>query len=44
VYIIKNATAQLVVIPKEDFQKCFQQRKGRWVKYVESQWDYFEGD
>jgi hypothetical protein len=23
--IMKNATAQLVAIPKEDFQKCFQQ-------------------
>jgi hypothetical protein len=42
--IKKNATAQLVAIPKEDFQKCFQQCKDCWVKCVESQGDYFEGD
>jgi hypothetical protein len=38
--IMKNATAQLVAIPKEDFQ----QWKDHWVKCVESQGDYFEGD
>jgi hypothetical protein len=42
--IMKNTTAQLVAIPKEDFQKCFRQWKDRWVKCVESQGDYFEGD
>jgi hypothetical protein len=42
--IMKNATAQLVAIPNEDFQKCFQQWKCRWVKCVESQGDYSEGD
>jgi hypothetical protein len=39
--IMKNTTAQLVAIPKEDFQKCFQQWKDCWVKFVESQGDYF---
>jgi hypothetical protein len=42
--IMKNATARLVAIPKEDFQKCFQQWKERWVKCVESQGGCFEGD
>lgn len=42
--IMKNATAQLVAIPKQDFQKCFQQWKNRWIKCVESQGAYFEGD
>jgi transposase len=42
--IMKNATAELVAIPKEDSQKCFQQWKDCWVKCVESQGDYFEGD
>jgi hypothetical protein len=31
---MKNATAQLVAISKEDFQKCFQQWKDHWVKCV----------
>jgi hypothetical protein len=42
--IMKNVTAQLLAIPKQDFQKCFQQWKDRWVKCVESQGNYFKGD
>jgi hypothetical protein len=42
--IIQNATAQLHTIPKQAFQKCFQQWKDLWAKYVESQGAFFEGD
>jgi hypothetical protein len=30
--IMRNATAQLNTIPKDAFQKCFQQRRDRWDK------------
>jgi hypothetical protein len=39
-----NATAQLNTIPKNAFQKCFQQWHDRWNKCVHYQGDYFEGD
>jgi hypothetical protein len=42
--IIQNTTKQLRSLPEEAFQKCFQQWKERWTKYVESQGAYFEGD
>jgi transposase len=42
--IMRNATAQLNTIPKDAFQKCFQQWRDRWDKCVHYQWDYFEGD
>ena len=42
--IMRNATAQLYVIPQEAFQKCFQQWQDRWKKCVHYQGDYFEGD
>ena len=42
--IMQNATAQLYSIPKEAFQKCFQQWGERWQKCVQSQGEYFEGD
>ncbi|PNF29631.1 hypothetical protein B7P43_G16519, partial [Cryptotermes secundus] len=42
-YIIQNTMAQLHAIPKA-FQNCFQGLKGCWVKCVESQGAYFEGD
>lgn len=32
---MENMTPQLVAIPIEDFQKCFQQWKSRMVKDVE---------
>jgi hypothetical protein len=31
--IMRNATAQLNMIPQEAFQKCFQQWQDRWKKY-----------
>jgi hypothetical protein len=42
--IMQNATAQLITIPKDAFQKCFQQWQKRWEKCVHYQGDYFEGD
>lgn len=42
--IMQNATDHLRAIPKEDFQRCFQQWQKRWEKCVAAQGDYFEGD
>ena len=42
--IMRNATAQLYMIPQEAFQKCFQQWQDCWKKCVHYQGDYFEGD
>ena len=42
--IMRNATAQLYMIPQEAFQKCFQQWQDRWKKCVHYQGDYYEGD
>ena len=42
--IKSNAMKRLLVIPKTDFEKCFQQCKVRWAKYVQTQGTYFEGD
>ncbi|PNF32541.1 hypothetical protein B7P43_G02465 [Cryptotermes secundus] len=42
--IVRNATARLIIIPKDAFQKCFQQWRKRWEKCVHYQGDYFEGD
>jgi transposase len=41
--IMWNAMKELRSLP-EAFQKCFQQWKERWAKFVESQGSYFEGD
>jgi hypothetical protein len=42
--IKQNATAWLITIPKDAFQKCFQQWWKRWEKCVHYQGDYFEKD
>lgn len=42
--IQQNATKELKSIPKEGFEKCFQQWKQRWEKCIASQGEYFEGD
>ena len=42
--IVQVATAEMITIPTEVFQKCFRQWKDRWVKCVEVQGVYFEGD
>ena len=42
--IMRNATANMNTIPKEDFQRCFQQWMDRWAKCVQAQGAYFEGD
>jgi len=42
--IMRNATAQLNMIPQEALQKCFQQWQDRWKKCVHYQGDYFERD
>jgi hypothetical protein len=42
--IMRNATAQLDMIPQEAFQKCFQQWQDCWKKCVRYQGDNFEGN
>jgi hypothetical protein len=42
--IMRNATARLITIPKDAFQKCFQQWQKHWETCVHYQGDYFEGD
>ncbi|PNF29274.1 hypothetical protein B7P43_G08953 [Cryptotermes secundus] len=42
--IVRNATGGLITIPKDAFQKCFQQWRKDWEKCVHYQGDYFEGD
>jgi hypothetical protein len=42
--VMRNATAWLTTIPKDAFQKCFQQWRKCWEKRVHYQGDYFEGD
>jgi len=42
--IMRNATAQLNMIPQEALRKCFQQWQDRWKKCVHYQEHYFEGD
>jgi hypothetical protein len=42
--IMRNTTKELRSLPEEAYQKCFQQWKEGWVKCVESQRAYFEGD
>jgi len=39
--VMRNATAQLNMIPQEAFQKFFQQWQDRWKKCVHYQGDYF---
>ena len=42
--IMANATTALQSIPKEAYEKCFEQWKSRWEKCVKCHGDYFEGD
>ncbi|PNF23319.1 hypothetical protein B7P43_G17106 [Cryptotermes secundus] len=42
--IVRNATARLITITKDAFQKCFQQWRKRWEVCVHYQGDNFEGD
>ena len=42
--IIRNTTAKLYSIPKEAFQKCFEQWRNRWQKCVQSKGNYLVGD
>jgi len=39
-----NATRQLRVITKSDYQRCFHQWQERWNKCIQVQGHYFEGD
>ena len=39
-----NATRQIRVITKSDFQRCFRQWQEGWNKCIEAKGDYFEGD
>jgi hypothetical protein len=41
---MQNAAARLITIPKDAFQKCFQQWRKRREKCVHYQGDHFEGD
>jgi hypothetical protein len=34
----------LKAIPKQEFQKWFQQRQYRWAKYIPAQEWYFKGE
>jgi len=38
----KNAKSTLNTIPKDSFEKCFQQWQDRWKQCVSSQGEYFE--
>jgi len=40
--IKKNVTSTLNTIPKDSFQKCFQQWQDRWKQCVSSQGECFE--
>jgi hypothetical protein len=42
--IKSNATAELRMVPKEAFHRCFQQWQDRWSKCVCAQGSYFKGD
>ncbi len=42
--IMQNATDQLKVLSPDEFETCFEQWKHRWVKCVNAQGAYFEGD
>lgn len=42
--IKKNATAELLSLPRNAYKDCFEQWKHRWEKCVASQGVYFEGD
>jgi hypothetical protein len=42
--IKENATRQLMAIPKEDFEDCFENWKGHWDKCVILQGQYTKGD
>ena len=42
---IKEKSKQdLLAIPKSDFQKCFEDWKKRWHKYIIFEGSYFVGD
>lgn len=41
---MQNVTVQKYTIPNEVLQQSFQQWKGRWEKWVQSQGEYFKGD
>jgi len=40
----KKTTEALKAITLQEFQNCFEQWKKRWVKCIDSQGEYFEGD
>jgi transposase len=42
--IQKNSMKELLMIPKEAFQKAFQGWQKRWERCVASEGNYFEGD
>jgi hypothetical protein len=39
-----HETTILQSIPEEEFQKCFEQYKHRFAKFIGAQGDYLEGD
>ena len=41
--ILSNATRELKVIPKSEFQDCFEKWKDSWNRIIQSSGDYFEG-
>ena len=40
----KKTTEALKAITLQEFQNCVEQWKKRWVKCIDSQGEYFEGD
>ena len=40
----KNFTEELKTIPKSVYQKCLEDWKKHWQKFIISEGDYFEGD
>ena len=42
--IKEKSEQELLAIPKSTFQKCFEDWKKRWHKYIMSEGGYFEGD
>jgi hypothetical protein len=40
----KKVTTALKGIPKQEFQKCFQEWRHRWAKFIAPQREHFEGN
>jgi len=43
-YTREKTPEALKAITLQEFQNCFEQRKRRWDKCIDSQWEYCDGD